>query len=89
MRTPWGFQKIASTFHGYAQNPLFKGILGVLCARTFHERFTKLPREESTPDPSQKGGEMRAGMAFSPKNGERLAENGDRIFLGTAISVTS
>ena len=33
MRTPWGFQKIASTFHGYAQNPLFKGILGVLCAR--------------------------------------------------------
>ena len=32
---------------------------------------------------------MRAGMAFSPKNGERLAENGDRIFLGTAISVTS
>ena len=39
---------------------------------------------------------MRAGMAFSPKNGERLAENGERlaengerIFLGTAISVTS
>ena len=32
---------------------------------------------------------MRAGMAFSPKNGERLAETGERIFLGTAISVMS
>ena len=86
MRTLWTFQKYGSTFHGYAQNPLFKGILGVSDARG---RFTKLPREKPTPDPSQKGGEMRAGMAFSPKNGERLAENGDRIFLGTAISAMS
>ena len=33
MRTLCGFQKYASTFHGYAQSPLFKGALGVFCAR--------------------------------------------------------
>jgi hypothetical protein len=39
---------------------------------------------------------MRAGMAFSPKNGERFAGNSERFagnserfILGTAISVTS
>ena len=39
MRTLCGFQKYASTFHGYAQSPLFKGALGVFCARG---RFTLL-----------------------------------------------
>ena len=39
MRTLCGFQKYASTFHGYAQSPLFKGVMGIWCARG---RFTLL-----------------------------------------------
>ena len=39
VRALCGFQKNGSTFHGGAQSPLFKGVLGVWCARG---RFTLL-----------------------------------------------
>ena len=39
VRTLCGFQKIGSTFHGYAQSPLFKGGLDVSRVRG---RFTLL-----------------------------------------------
>ena len=39
VRTLCGFQKIGSTFHGYAQSPLFKGVLDVSRVRG---RFTLL-----------------------------------------------
>ena len=42
-RTAW-FKKNGSTFHGYAQSPSFKGVLGILHARG---RFTMLSQRLS------------------------------------------
>jgi len=86
VRTLWTFQKYGSTFHGYAQNPLFKGILGVLDARG---RFTNVSQSFHRGDITTGVADTGMGMAVSPKNGERFPENGDRIFLGTAISAIS
>ncbi len=86
MRTLWTFQKYGSTFHGYAQNPLFKGILGVSDARG---RFTNVSQSFHGGDITTGVADTAAGMAVSPKNGERFPENAHRIFLGTAISAMS
>ena len=77
VRTLCGFQKIGSTFHGYAQSPLFKGGLDVSRVR-FHSASTGADTTTGVADTT-------AGTAVSPKNAERFSENGERFFLATAI----
>ena len=90
MRTLCGFQKIGSTFHGYAQSPLFKGVWTFrVCAdvsHCFHSASTGADTTTGIADTT-------AGTAASLKNAERFtenskrfSENGERFILGTAIS---
>ena len=82
VRTLCGFQKIGSTFHGYAQSPLFKGVWTFrVCAdvsHCFHSASTGADTTTGVADTT-------AGTAVSPKNAERFSENGERFFLATAI----
>ena len=89
MRALRVFKKNGFTFHGHAQSPLFKGILGILHARG---RFTGFwafcmradvsqcfHRDSTGADTTTGVADTTAGTAVSQKNAERFTENGERF----------